>query len=44
MQWAESNDNSKMIPGRTEFATVGAPGTPAELSNWLHGGFMSSEL
>ena len=33
-----------MIPGRTEFATVGAPGTPAELSNWLHGGFMSSEL
>ena len=43
-QWAESNDNSKMIPGRTEFATVGAPGTPAELSNWLHGGFMSSEL
>ena len=44
VQWAESNDNSKMIPGRTEFATVGAPGTPAELSNWLHGGFMSSEL
>ena len=29
VQWAESNDNSKMIPGRTEFATVGAPGTPA---------------
>ena len=44
VQWAESNDNSKMVPGRTEFATVGAPGTPAELSNWLHGGFMSSEL
>ena len=44
VQWAESNDNSKMIPGRTAFATVGAPGTPAELSNWLHGGFMSSEL
>ena len=38
VQWAESNDNSKMVPGRTEFATVGAPGTPAELSNWLHGG------
>lgn len=35
VQWAESNDNSKMVPGRTEFATVGAPGTPAELSNWL---------
>ena len=44
VQWAESNDNSKMIPGRTEFATVGVPGTPAELCNWLHGGFMSSEL
>ena len=44
VQWAESNDNSKMIPGRTEFATVGAPCTPAELSNWLHGGFMSAEL
>lgn len=44
VQWAESNDNSKMIPGHTEFATVGAPGTPAELSNWLHGGFMSAEL
>ena len=44
VQWAESNDNSKMIPGRTEFATVGVPGTPAELSNWLHGGFMSAEL
>ena len=26
VQWAESNDNSKMVPGRTEFATVGAPG------------------
>lgn len=22
VQWAESNDNSKMVPGRTEFATV----------------------
>ena len=37
VQWAESNDNSKMVPGRTEFATVGAPGTPAELLHWLTG-------
>ena len=44
VQWAESNDNSKMIPHRTEFATIGTPGTPMELSNWLHGGFMSGEL
>lgn len=44
VQWAESNDNSKMVPGRTEFSTVGVPGTPAELCGWLHGGFMSSEL
>ena len=44
VQWAESNDNSKMIPHRTEFATIGTPGTPMELSNWLHGGFMSAEL
>lgn len=44
VQWAESNDNSKMIPGRTEFSTIAAPGTPEELSRWLHGGFMSSEL
>ena len=43
VQWAESSDNSKMIPSRTEFATVGVPGTPEELANWLRGGFMSSE-
>ena len=44
VQWAESSDNTRMVPRRTEFSTVGAPGTPAELSNWLHGGFMSLEL
>lgn len=43
VQWAESNDNSRMIPGRTEFSTVAAPGTPEELCNWLHGGFMTLE-
>lgn len=41
VQWAESNDDSRMIPGRTKFSTVAAPGTPKELSNWLHGGFMT---
>ena len=44
VQWAESSDNSEMIPSRTEFATIGVPGTPAELANWLRGGFMSAEL
>lgn len=44
VQWAESNDNTKMIPSRTEFSTIAAPGTPMELARWLHGGFMSSEL
>ena len=44
VQWAESSDNAEMIPSRTEFATIGVPGTPAELANWLRGGFMSSEL
>ena len=24
--------------------TVGVPGTPAELANWLRGGFMSGDL
>ena len=43
VQWAESSDNSEMVPKRTEFATIGVPGTPAELASWLHGGFMSSE-
>lgn len=44
VQWAESNNNAKMIPGRTEFATVASPGTPAELAHWLRGGFKSFEL
>ncbi len=44
VQWAESSNNARMIPGRTEFATVAAPGTPAELANWLRGGFKSAAL
>ena len=35
--WAESDDATKMIPGRTEFQTVDNPGTPAELLRWLQG-------
>lgn len=44
VQWAESSDDAQMVPSRTEFATVGVPGTPAELANWLRGGFMSGDL
>ena len=29
--WAESDDNTQMVPGRTEFLTVGKPATPEEL-------------
>lgn len=35
--WAESDDASKMIPGRTRFLTVDRPGTPVELQKWLNG-------
>ena len=35
--WAESDDNTQMIPGRTEFLTVGKPATPEELLHWLTG-------
>lgn len=44
VQWAESSDNAQMVPSRTEFATVGVPAAPAELANWLRGGFMSGDL
>ena len=33
----ESDDNTQMIPGRTEFLTVGKPATPEELLHWLTG-------
>ena len=35
--WAESDNDAEMVPGRTEFYTVGRPGTPRELLNWLNG-------
>ena len=35
--WAESDDDTEMVPGRTAFFTVGRPGTPRELLNWLNG-------
>ena len=35
--WAESDDDTQMIPGRTEFLTVGKPATPEELLLWLNG-------
>ena len=35
--WAESDDNTQMIPGRTEFLTVGKPAAPEELLHWLTG-------
>ena len=35
--WAESDDDTQMIPGRTEFLTVGKPATPEELLRWLNG-------
>ena len=35
--WAESDDASRMIPGRTVFQTVDNPGTAAELLRWLQG-------
>lgn len=35
--WAESDDDTRMIPGRTEFQTTDRPGTAAELLKWLQG-------
>lgn len=35
--WAESDDATKMVPGRTQFMTVDVPGTPQELLKWLEG-------
>ena len=36
--WAESDNDTEMVPGRTVFYTVGRPGTPRELLNWLSNG------
>lgn len=35
--WAESDDEAQMVPGRTEFLTVGKPATPQQLFRWLDG-------
>lgn len=35
--WAESDDATRMVPGRTRFQTVDLPGTPEELLRWLQG-------
>lgn len=40
--WAESDDNTRMIPGRTEFQTIDRPGTAAELLKWLQGAGLNS--
>ncbi|MBQ8587541.1 MAG: hypothetical protein IJ453_05590 [Oscillospiraceae bacterium] len=40
--WAESDDDTRMIPGRTEFQTTDRPGTAAELLKWLRGAGLNS--
>lgn len=40
--WAESDDNTRMIPGRTEFQTTDRPGTAAELLKWLRGASLNN--
>ena len=35
--WATSDDDTKMVPGRTEFQTVPLPATPKQLLRWLNG-------
>ena len=35
--WATSNDDTKMVPDRTEFRTVPLPATPKQLLRWLNG-------
>lgn len=35
--WASSDDDTRMVPGRTEFYTVPLPGTPKELLRFLEG-------
>lgn len=39
--WATSDDDTKMIPGKTNFVTVKLPNTPKELLKWLNGTPMS---
>ena len=35
--WATSDDDTKMVPGRTEFQTLALPATPQQLLRWLNG-------
>ena len=35
--WAESDDPTRMVPGRTQFLTTDLPATPKELLCWLNG-------
>ncbi len=35
--WATSDDDTKMVPGRTEFQTLPLPATPRQLLRWLNG-------
>ncbi|MBE6984628.1 MAG: hypothetical protein E7434_03240 [Ruminococcaceae bacterium] len=35
--WAKSDDDTKMIPGKTNFVTVKLPNSPRELRAWLEG-------
>lgn len=39
--WAESDDPTRMIPGKTRFLTVDLPATPQELLRWLSGTALS---
>lgn len=39
--WAESDDPTRMIPGRTRFLTVDLPASPQELLQWLSGAALS---
>ena len=40
--WATSNDETMMVPDRTEFQTVPLPATPKQLLRWLNGGSLQS--
>ncbi len=40
--WTQSDDSTRMIPGRSEFFTTDTPGTPMELQRWLSGMSMSA--
>ena len=40
--WATSNDETMMVPDRTEFQTVSLPATPRQLLRWLNGESLQS--